>query len=233
MAEADLHAAEAGGDFAGEAHRLGEAVAEVHADLAAGFGTAVLDADGVRERAAAMHVAPGARSRGGAATRRSRDGATAKLFDAFAGLGGGAVVQRIHGDLHLGQALRTVERWVVIDFEGEPLAELEARRAFDSPLRDVAGMLRSFEYAGHHRVVETQASPQLNYRASEWAERNRGAFCDGYAEAIGADPREQAIVLRAYEADKAVYEAVYESRNRPTWLPIPLVTLTRLAEGVQ
>jgi maltokinase len=232
MAEGDLHAAEAGGDFAGEAHRLGEAVAEVHAELALAFGTAVLDSDGVRERAAAMHarldhaaaVVPqlGDLSKG-----------LGELFDAFAALGGGATVQRIHGDLHLAQALRTVERWVVIDFEGEPLANLEARRAFDTPLRDVAGMLRSFEYAGYHRVVETQATPQLNYRASEWAERNRGAFCDGYAEAIGADPREQSTLLRAYEADKAVYESVYESRNRPTWLPIPLVSLTRLAEGVQ
>jgi maltokinase len=232
MAEGDLHAAEAGGDFAGEAHRLGEAVAEVHAELALAFGTAVVDADGVHERAAAMHARLDYAS---AVVPQLGDLAKGlgELFDAFAALGGGAIVQRIHGDLHLAQALRTVERWVVIDFEGEPLADLEARRAFDTPLRDVAGMLRSFEYAGYHRVVETQATSQLNYRASEWAERNRGAFCDGYAQAIGADPREQSIVLRAYEADKAVYESVYESRNRPTWLPIPLVSLTRLAEGVQ
>jgi maltokinase len=92
-------------------------------------------------------------------------------------------------------------------------------------------MLRSFDYAGHHRMIEVAPHPQLAYRAAEWALRNRDAFCDGYAETAGFDPREQPVPLRAYEADKAIYEAVYESRHRPEWLPIPLETLTRLAEA--
>lgn len=227
MAEADLHAEEAGGDFAAEAQRLGVAVAEVHADLAAAFGTGT--ADDLRERAAAMHarldlaaevvpalvpLAPGLRA----------------AFDAFAGLADGLPVQRIHGDLHLGQALRTVHRWVLIDFEGEPMVDLEARRRPDSPLRDVAGMLRSFEYAGHHRLIEAGHLPQLAYRAAEWSARNRAAFCAGYAKVAGADPQAQPTALRAFEADKAVYEAVYETRHRPDWLPIPLASLARLAE---
>ncbi|MDT4904843.1 MAG: maltokinase [Pseudonocardiales bacterium] len=228
MAEADLHAEEAGGDFAGEAHRLGTAVAEVHADLAIAFGTREVAADQLRARSIAMDerlqralpivpqledVAEGLR----------------KVFAAVGDLAEGVTVQRIHGDLHLGQALRTVSRWVLIDFEGEPMAAIDARRELDSPLRDVAGMLRSFEYAGHHRVIEFGYDQQLSYRAGEWSKRNRDAFCDGYAEAAGADPRTHDVLLRAFEADKAVYEAVYEARNRPNWLPIPLASLTRLA----
>ena len=229
LAEADLHAEEAGGDFAGEAFRLGQAVAEVHADLARAFGTSTLGRDEVQTRADAMRgrlesaiqivpdledLTPGLRG----------------LYDAFASGTDELVAQRIHGDLHLGQALRTVHRWVVIDFEGEPMADLAARRMPDTPLRDIAGMLRSFAYAGHHRLVETGADQQLSYRADEWTERNRGAFCDGYADASGTDPRDFGSVLCAFEADKAVYEAVYEARNRPTWLPIPLASLARLAD---
>ncbi|MDP9118577.1 MAG: hypothetical protein M3O28_15195 [Actinomycetota bacterium] len=231
MAEADLHAEEAGGDFAAEAHRLGIAVAQTHADLAVAFGVRFAHPDSMRLEAAAMR----ARLDGAIQVVPALEDLAAALRAAFHDFELAAdhvQVQRIHGDLHLGQALRTVHRWVIIDFEGEPMAAMAARRDAASPLRDVAGMLRSFEYAGHHRVVEAGFDPQLHYRASEWAQRNRGAFCDGYAEAAGHDPRDQEVLLRAYEADKAVYEAVYEARNRPGWLPIPLASLTRLAEEV-
>ena len=113
------------------------------------------------------------------------------------------------------------------------MAAIDARRAFDFALRDVAGMLRSFEYAGHHRVMDYGNDPlngsQYKYRANEWSTRNRDAFLVGYAETAGTDPRAHAVLLSAFEADKAVYEAVYEARNRPTWLPIPLASLTRIA----
>ena len=228
MAEADLHAEEAGGDFAGEAERLGEAVAEVHADLATAFGTREASADELAEKADGMH---GRLKRAVEVVPALADvaPALAAAYDAVRDLQDSVTVQRIHGDLHLGQALRTVTRWVLIDFEGEPMAAMPSRREFDSPLRDVAGMLRSFEYAGYHRVIETGFDPQLSYRAGEWSARNRDAFLTGYTHASGADPRAHAVLLRAFEADKAVYEAVYEARNRPSWLPIPLASLARLA----
>jgi maltokinase len=230
-AEADLHADEVGGDFAGEAYRLGVATAEIHADLARVLPTGRLDAAELDRLAAemsqrldhAIEVVP-----------ELADYAPAlrAAYDALAGHSPGVPVQRVHGDYHLGQVLRTVTRWVVLDFEGEPAKPLAERRALGSPLRDVAGMLRSFDYAARHLLADHPHQPQLVYRAEEWADRNRSAFCDGYAEGNGTDPREEAVLLRAYEADKAVYEAVYEARNRPAWLSIPLSSLARLTEGV-
>ena len=229
MAEADLHAEEAGGDFAGEAERLGAAVAAVHADLATAFGTRPASPEELRSRAVGMR---GRLERAVKIVPQLAEVAEG-LADTYSDVGAlrePVTMQRIHGDLHLGQALRTVYRWVLIDFEGEPMADIGARREFDSPLRDIAGMLRSFEYAGHHTVTDAGNAPQRMYRANEWSERNRDAFCAGYAEAVGVDPRASGVLLRAFEADKAVYEAVYEARNRPGWLPIPLASLTRLAD---
>jgi maltokinase len=92
-------------------------------------------------------------------------------------------------------------------------------------------MLRSFDYAARHMLVEQPDDPQRSYRAQEWAERNRAAYCAGYSEASGLDPCGDSPLLRALEADKAVYECVYEARNRPHWLMIPLTSLSRLTAG--
>ena len=93
-------------------------------------------------------------------------------------------------------------------------------------------MLRSFDYAARHMLVEQPGDPQRAYRAQEWADRNRRAFCEGYSAAAGeVTLSSESPLLRAFEADKAVYECLYEARNRPHWLMIPLSSLSRLTSG--
>ncbi len=136
--------------------------------------------------------------------------------------GSGWAQQRVHGDLHLGQTLRSADGfWSLIDFEGEPARPLPERRMPAPPVRDVAGMLRSFDYAARsHRPWNP-----------EWAARCRAAYCEGYAQASGRDPRGEPELLRAHETDKAVYEVLYEARHRPDWLPVPMAAIQRLARS--
>ncbi|MGY2065004.1 maltokinase N-terminal cap-like domain-containing protein [Blastococcus sp. SYSU DS0619] len=227
-AEGDLHADEVGGDFAADSERLGAATASVHADMAKVLPTEEAAAEWfttvarqMSERLdAAIEIVP---------QLAEHADALREIYAAVAHSDEPVLRQRVHGDLHLGQVLRTATGWIILDFEGEPARPLAARRELDTPLRDVAGMLRSFDYAARHLLVEQPEDSQREYRAQEWAARNRAAFCAGYSEAGGLDACGESPLLRAFEADKAVYECVYEARNRPHWLMIPLQSIARLA----
>jgi maltokinase len=140
----------------------------------------------------------------------------------------GGRVQRVHGDLHLGQVLWTAGRWLLIDFEGEPGAPIEERVAWHSPVQDVAGMLRSLDYAAGHLLL---SEPDLAEPAGRWVVTAREEFIRGYARSAGPTLSTHSALLRAYELDKAVYEVVYETRNRLDWLPIPLRAIHRHATG--
>ncbi|MGW8883531.1 maltokinase N-terminal cap-like domain-containing protein [Streptomyces sp. NPDC055749] len=216
-----LGALAAGRDFVPEAHALGRATAEVHTALAAALPTPALRRSQTRHLVAGMTERLEAAAQAVPALVPYVSGLRT-AFDAVAALGhqGGWAAQRVHGDLHLGQTLRAEDGfWSLIDFEGEPARPLPERRRPQPPVRDVAGMLRSFDYAARsHRPWN-----------AEWAARCRAAYCEGYAEAAGSDPRAEPELLRAYETDKAVYEVLYEARNRPDWLPVPMAAIQRLA----
>jgi trehalose synthase-fused probable maltokinase len=140
-------------------------------------------------------------------------------------------VIRHHGDFHLGQAMLAGERWVLLDFEGEPARSLIERRRKRSPLRDVAGMLRSFSYAASaSRILHGTPAPQ------GWEARVRAAYLDGYLETVeqsllppGRLPTER--LLTVFELEKAVYELRYELDNRPDWVDIPVAGILRLLDS--
>jgi len=138
---------------------------------------------------------------------------------------------RIHGDYHLGQILRTTDDFVILDFEGEPARSLAERRAKRCPLKDVAGMLRSFSYAAWTGLDHRQALlPQLQL----WQDAVSSRFLNAYRESIAAQPDllpQPALadsLLRAYLLEKACYELLYELNNRPAWVGIPIAGLLAL-----
>ncbi len=185
--------------FGEHALALGGALAIVHRVLAERLPTGSADggelAEGWRTRfeeaAAEVPALAGHRT------------AARAIFDAVAD--GPVMTQRIHGDCHLGQVLLSRGQWRYVDFEGEPLKSLTQRRLPDSPLRDVAGMLRSLAYAA-----------AAGDAPAGWLQESRAAFLTGYGVAEGSP------LLTAYEADKAAYEARYEFRYRPHLIDVPL-----------
>ncbi|HEX4256318.1 MAG TPA: phosphotransferase [Streptosporangiaceae bacterium] len=219
-----VSAAEAGGDFSGEAHRLGVATAEVHQDLARAFGTEELTPDALHETAEQMYRRLDLAAAAVPELARYVD-MIGNVYSALGKINEPVPAQRVHGDYHLGQVMRTETGWILLDFEGEPATPLAQRRARSSPLRDVAGMLRSFEYAARFQLLTNPDADQLHDAASEWSRRNSNAFCAGYAEGGGLDPVANEVLLRALTLDKAVYEVMYEARHRPSWLQIPLESL--------
>ena len=221
-------AASSGTDFTAEAHALGVATATVHRRLAEALGLAAESAPG-------KDIAPGVAQR----VRQSwteagpavgpYDDALDGLLSRLEGSNAGAL-QRIHGDLHLGQILQVPghpgepERWAILDFEGEPLRPIAERNFPDVPLRDVVGMLRSFDYAAGAAERE---QPGFQVPAS-WVDDCADAFLAGYGEITPGTIDRRSPMFVALWLDKALYEVVYELRNRPGWLDIPVHASRRL-----
>lgn len=257
--ELAVAAATGGADFTEHAHSLGRALAEVHEELATGFpigcaeGAPIADVMTRRLTETAAEVP----------TLQPLVEGLSSRFDALRGTR--VPVQRVHGDFHLGQTLYAAadadnqgapagagnqgaptgagspgpaKAWYIIDFEGEPLKTLAERREPDARWRDVAGMLRSIDYAAATAIGAGRSAAA----AEAWAKQTTAAFLAGYAtppvgpagtdSAAAAEDRTDRLdpeLLGAYVADKAIYELRYEARNRPDWQHIPLDALRRLS----
>ena len=217
-----LRAAETDTDFSAEARTLGEATADIHLTLASALPSHAASPVDIAATLLSMRLRLDQAIAQVPALEQHRD-----AIEALYALTSRAMwppMQRIHGDYHLGQVLAVPGRgWVALDFEGEPLRPMHERAREDSSLRDVAGMLRSFDYAaGSVEQVDPSAS------RAQWAATARAAFLDGYVARSGSNLAESRALLDALEVDKALYEAVYEARNRPGWLSIPLTAIERL-----
>lgn len=217
-----VDAAASGTDFAAEARQLGQATATVHLRLAETLGTA-------RERVPGQDMAAevARRVRQSWAEAGTAVGPHEQQLEALlAQLSGkeAGMLQRIHGDLHLGQILLVPGaggepgRWAILDFEGEPLRPIELRNIPDVPLRDVVGMLRSFDYAAGAAIRENPAATV----PVTWVDDCAEAFLAGYSDITPGTIDRRSPLFVALWLDKALYEVIYELRNRPDWLPIPV-----------
>ena len=223
--------AAAGGDFAAEARRLGQVTATMHLTLADAFGAQPGDA-ATWSAAVERQLA-----------RLRPEDADAEAAKAFAerlrSVSDPGPSIRVHGDYHLGQVMRTDHGWFVLDFEGEPARPLDERRQPSSAFKDVAGMLRSFQYASAVALLERDEAERAHLAgaAAAWEAHNRAAFLDGYLATAGIEavlPAGEAArrtVLTAFELDKAVYEVLYERAHRPDWVPIPRGAIRRLLDA--
>jgi maltokinase len=215
--------------FDNEAASLGAALAAIHNDLRQHFGTAAIDGGGVADlMVSRLHAASAA-----VVELKPLTPALTSIFDRLRDRP--IAVQRVHADFHLGQALNSAAGWKIIDFEGEPAKPFSERSRPDSVWRDLAGALRSFDYAAAAAAERTDGRRTYsgNTAAAEqtsgWRSDCQQAFLSGY----GAEATQHSELAAAYLADKAIYEIVYEARHRPDWLTIPLAAVTELAAGTQ
>ncbi len=230
---------ESGADFAPDAGRLGRVLAGLHLAMAKAWGSD----PGDTERWSAEMEANLATVLGSAgATDPGFDVAAVRdRFGAVAGLHDAGTEIRIHGDLHLAQVIKSDAGWQILDFEGEPARRRDDRFTVSSPLRDVAGMLRSLHYAAAIALADwcgdDEPDDELCELVAQWEERNRAALLTCYFSTPGieallpSDDAARAAVLCAFELDKAVYEVGYELGHRPDHLHIPLAGVNRLISG--
>lgn len=241
---------QAGGDFAAEAQRLGQTTAEMHVALAKSLGKEPGDP---KSWADSMEAQLRRNSHPGLSPE-----AATRVFDRLRSIEDPGPAIRVHGDFHLGQVMRTDNGWFVFDFEGEPARPPEERKLPTSPLKDVAGILRSLQYAAQsvmleYRAHDGQVAPdgqerrsttesdkgaherRLSNLAMAWEQRNRQAFLEGYVAVahqhdglLPRDTHSMDVVLAAFELDKAIYEIGYEMAHRPDWVGIPLAALESL-----
>jgi maltose alpha-D-glucosyltransferase/alpha-amylase len=238
--------------FMERARTLGQRTAELHRAFATPTGDPAFDPEPTTSADLAAWVAQARataetalatlereRVRVPAALRAEADALLARREAIFAriavpSLGDTAVMKtRYHGDFHLGQVLVIVDDFMIVDFEGEPGRDPEVRRRKSSPLRDVAGMLRSINYAAVAGVRGLTAdrgedTSALEPLAAQWERRSGAAFLDGYRAAIAgcssypSEPDQARRLLDLFVLEKAFYEMSYELANRPSWLRIPL-----------
>ncbi len=229
---------DSGGDLAPDSARLGATIASLHVAMASAWGSTTgepaawaalmeehLDSvadDGMSSRDPSLLDPDAIRAR----------------YRTAASVGDGGREILVHGDLHLAQVMRVDAGWIVLDFEGEPSRRRADRFTRSSPLRDAAGILRSYHYAAASGLAEWDlGDDELLDLLVGWEERNRAAFLDGYFSHDGidallpADPAARATLLAAFELDKAVYELGYELAHRPDKVSIPLAGIDRLVRG--
>jgi maltokinase len=221
-------AVQQGRSFATEAASIGTATAAVHTALAANLPTRPSNPRTLHELADHLESRLGWAVQEVPALVEHAEGARG-MITAVRALTEAPRLQRIHGDLHLGQVLDAGARgWILLDFEGEPLRPLADRNRPDLVHRDLAGMLRSFDYAARHTVLGLAGDDPAVDAAQAWVSESSEAFLRAYARSSEHDPLRGEVLLRALELDKALYEVVYETRNRPSWVELPMSAVRRL-----
>ena len=229
---------ECGGDFAPDSERLGATIAGLHVAMASAWGSSPGDPEAwVADMEQHLEEILLGHADALEASGLDSDAVRARLRRAAATSDGGREI-RVHGDLHLAQVMKVDAGWVVVDFEGEPARRRADRFTRSSPLRDAAGILRSFHYAAATGLAEWDLGDrELVDLLAAWERRNRDAFLEGYFGFEGidalvpADPAGRAAMLAVFELDKAVYELGYELGHRPDKVSIPLAGIDRLIRG--